>query len=127
MFANECLGELKYEATTAAVFMAGLFLSFLVDYIGARFILWRQSKKEIIANIHVDVDTGRSAPTSSDKTSSVTGAHAPHIHRTAHVNGTTDEKLGVVVLEAGIVFHSLCMCSPSLLSLFKLLDADERK
>lgn len=111
MFANECLGELKYEATTAAVFMAGLFLSFLVDYIGARFILWRQSKKKIVLIIHIDADTERSTPTSSDKTSSVTGAHALHIHRTAHANGTADEKLGVVVLEAGIIFHSLCMCS----------------
>lgn len=109
MFANECLGELKYEGTTAAVFMAGLFLSFLVDYIGARFILWRQSKKDPISDTEE-----RSASTDKSKAPSVTpnntdavGNHAPHIHRTAHVHGTADEKLGVIVLEAGIIFHSL--------------------
>jgi zinc transporter 1/2/3 len=44
MFGNECLGELQYEGTTAAIFMAGLFLSFLADYVGARFVQWRQKK-----------------------------------------------------------------------------------
>ncbi|KAK0613564.1 hypothetical protein B0T14DRAFT_569595 [Immersiella caudata] len=38
MFSNECLGELTYEATAAAVAMAGLFLSFLVEYLGHRFV-----------------------------------------------------------------------------------------
>jgi solute carrier family 39 (zinc transporter), member 1/2/3 len=39
MFGNECLGELTYEATAAAVAMAGIFLSFLVEYLGHRFVL----------------------------------------------------------------------------------------
>jgi hypothetical protein len=116
MFANECLGELTYEATTAAIFMAGLFLSFLVDYVGARFILWRQSKKDTISSAHVDIDTERSTPTSSDITSSVAGAYASHIHRTPQANSSADEKLAVVVLEAGIIFHSICMCPPSFFS-----------
>ncbi|KAK5659013.1 hypothetical protein OQA88_1100 [Cercophora sp. LCS_1] len=38
MFTNECLGELTYEATAAAIAMAGLFLSFLVEYLGHRLI-----------------------------------------------------------------------------------------
>jgi zinc transporter 1/2/3 len=105
MFANECLGELKYEATTAAIFMAGFFLSFLVDYMGARFMLWRKGREESTAP--VEIDTDRSIPTPSDKALPVIGAHAPHIHRTAHIHGSPDEKLSVVVLEAGIIFHSL--------------------
>ena len=44
MFGNSCLGELKYEGTTAAIFLAGLFLSFLIDYLGARFVAWRQAR-----------------------------------------------------------------------------------
>ncbi|CAM1503806.1 Fc.00g013970.m01.CDS01 [Cosmosporella sp. VM-42] len=38
MFGNECLGELEYEATTSSILMAGLFLSFLVEYGGQRLI-----------------------------------------------------------------------------------------
>ncbi|KAK3984551.1 hypothetical protein QBC44DRAFT_353586 [Cladorrhinum sp. PSN332] len=38
MFNNECLGPLAYEAVTAAIAMAGLFLSFLVEYLGHRLV-----------------------------------------------------------------------------------------
>ncbi|KAM0327155.1 hypothetical protein ACHAQA_006286 [Verticillium albo-atrum] len=38
MFANPCLGALKFEGTTSAVVMAGIFLSFLVEYIGQRVV-----------------------------------------------------------------------------------------
>ncbi|KNG87087.1 putative ZIP Zinc transporter [Aspergillus nomiae NRRL 13137] len=44
MFTNECLGELDYEATTSAVVMAGIFLSFLTEFIGHRFIAARGHK-----------------------------------------------------------------------------------
>ncbi|KAI0001536.1 Zip-domain-containing protein [Xylariaceae sp. FL0662B] len=66
MFTNECLGELGYEATTAAIVMAGLFLAFIVEYASHRLAhkLWSRSQ-------------------------------------------CNDEVVGVVVLEAGIVFHSL--------------------
>ena len=33
-FANRCIGNIGYEGTVSAIFMAGLFLSFLVDYLG---------------------------------------------------------------------------------------------
>ncbi|KAF4809855.1 Zinc-regulated transporter 1 [Colletotrichum siamense] len=39
MFANECLGELGYEGTTSAIVMAGIFLSFLVEYLGKRLVM----------------------------------------------------------------------------------------
>ncbi|KAK1541002.1 ZIP Zinc transporter [Colletotrichum paranaense] len=39
MFGNECLGSLGYEGTTSAIVMAGIFLSFLVEYIGKRMVL----------------------------------------------------------------------------------------
>ena len=45
MFQNQCVGELGYEATTSAVVMAGLFLSFLVEYIGMRLVAWHSAKK----------------------------------------------------------------------------------
>ncbi|KAI1078551.1 Zip-domain-containing protein [Whalleya microplaca] len=66
MFTNECLGELSYEATTAAIVMAGLFLAFVIEYTTHRFArkFWSRSKYNA-------------------------------------------EVVGVVVLEAGILFHSL--------------------
>ena len=36
-FENPCLGLLEYEATAAAIFMAGLFITFLGEYVGHRF------------------------------------------------------------------------------------------
>lgn len=44
MFTNDCLGELEYEATTSAVVMAGIMLAFLLEYIGHRVIVARNSK-----------------------------------------------------------------------------------
>ncbi|KAF3937829.1 hypothetical protein ABW19_dt0206913 [Dactylella cylindrospora] len=78
MFGNECLGELKYEATPAAILMAGIFLSFIVEYLGFRFVQWRNNKEK-----------SRSEPL---------GATKP---------GLSNEILSVSVMEAGILFHSL--------------------
>lgn len=73
MFGNSCLGELKYEATTSAVAMAGLFLSWLVDYVSHRLAKHHAATKS--ANM-------------------------------AHYN---DDIVNVLILEAGIIFHSICM------------------
>ncbi|KAI2467494.1 Zip-domain-containing protein [Annulohypoxylon bovei var. microspora] len=66
MFSNECLGELKYEGTTAAIVMAGLFFAFTVETTSHRVArkFWARSQYN-------------------------------------------DEVVGVAVLEAGIIFHSL--------------------
>ena len=45
MFGNECLGELQYEATTAAIVMAGLFISFLIEFCVQRAMRWQLTKK----------------------------------------------------------------------------------
>ncbi|KAF1994651.1 zinc/iron transporter protein [Amniculicola lignicola CBS 123094] len=107
MFANECLGELEYEAATAAVFMAGLFLSFLVEYLGARFVLWRQNKA-------TQSDTeDRSQPTVDAKSITPDSGEVRDTARSddqethGYVQSHADEQLGVMVLEAGVIFHSL--------------------
>ncbi|KAI1099491.1 Zip-domain-containing protein [Jackrogersella minutella] len=66
MFSNECLGELAYEATTAAVVMAGLFFAFTVESTSHRLARKFWTKTQY-----------------------------------------SDEVVGVAVLEAGIIFHSL--------------------
>ena len=39
MFGQKCIGQLGYEATTSVIVMAGLFLSFIIEYIGQRIVL----------------------------------------------------------------------------------------
>jgi len=108
MFGNECLGELKYEGTTAAIFMAGLFLSFLIDYAGARFVQWRQKKH---VGSSAEVPTATTASDKSAGTSSTPEHEYVHSHVHAHGPMRTatpmEEKINVMNLEAGIIFHSI--------------------
>jgi zinc transporter 1/2/3 len=78
MFGNKCLGELKYEGTTSAIVMAGLFLSFIIEYIGHRIV---QAKAKKTA-----------ALTAEDKAKAI----------------LSTEVVSILVMEAGILFHSLC-------------------
>ncbi|WEW59506.1 high-affinity Zn(2+) transporter zrt1 [Emydomyces testavorans] len=98
MFENPCLGDLKYEATTAGIMMAGLFLTFMMEYIGHR----------VIARAHTKGDMEGSASSLAQQTDnkdqtvpSATSSESPQ------QNFTADDKLSVVLLEAGIVFHSI--------------------
>lgn len=77
MFGNKCLGDLGYEATTAAILMAGIFLSFLVEYIGQRIVLARTK-----ATSHLSREQQAQALLSN-------------------------EVVSILVMEAGILFHSL--------------------
>lgn len=112
MFANDCLGELLYEGVTSAVVLAGIFLSFLIDYLGVRFIQWKQARTPGAATPVLVQDR----PTSQDASpeiKSVSGTPSDtiiadeHGHGHGLVQGQIDQKLSVAVLEAGIVFHSI--------------------
>jgi zinc transporter 1/2/3 len=114
MFGNECLGELKYEGTTAAIFMAGLILSFIIDYLGARFVQWRQ-KKHVGSSAEVPAAVGddKSAGTSASATSDHEVAHSHgHSHGNMRTASPMEEKINVMNLEAGIIFHSIRKSSP---------------
>lgn len=106
MFANHCLGGLKYEATTAAIVMAGIVLSFVPEYVGARIFLWRQSKHTVSACPTPDQDH-------DPKTVETNAAPVSHhlIHSgDAHTQSPALQKLKVNIMEAGIIFHSLRKC-----------------
>lgn len=109
MFGNQCLGELQYEGTTAAIFMAGLMLSFLVDYLGARFVQWRQKKHAgTSAEVPPVASDDKSAGTSASPANSLAHGHS-HGHSHGPVRAATpmEEKINVMNLEAGIIFHSI--------------------
>ena len=101
MFSNECLGVLQYEATTAVIVIAGIMLSCLSDYIGNRILLRRISK------IHVS----RLGPQETKKHGGVVPSQ-PSDKPEAFImtdNMAGHARLKVVILDAGIVFHSLRM------------------
>ncbi|KAK8052701.1 ZIP zinc transporter [Apiospora saccharicola] len=43
MFENKCLGRIPYEATPAAILLAGVFVSFVVEFLSHRFFARRQT------------------------------------------------------------------------------------
>ncbi|KAG9664891.1 Zip-domain-containing protein, partial [Aureobasidium melanogenum] len=104
MFANHCLGGLKYEATTAAIVMAGIVLSFVPEYVGARIFLWRLSKHTTAVS--------PTPPEQSLDPKSAEANEAPVSHHLihsgdAHAQSPALQKLKVTIMEAGIIFHSL--------------------
>ncbi|KAF2846709.1 Zip-domain-containing protein [Plenodomus tracheiphilus IPT5] len=112
MFGSECLGELQYEGVTAAIFMAGLFLSFFVDYLGARFVQWRQNKRVAssaeVAASGVDTKSAtRSTPSPTEEHDFNRSHGLPHAHGPMREATPMEEKINVMNLEAGIVFHSI--------------------
>ncbi|KAL6234528.1 hypothetical protein BDW75DRAFT_251418 [Aspergillus navahoensis] len=108
MFGNECLGELEYEATTSAIVMAGIFLSFLTEYLGHRFILARSARSAVQSQ---PADNGSNVSSKS----AAEQAPQPHQHATlaglGHHHGgdptNPNSKLSVLVMEAGVIFHSI--------------------
>ncbi|KAK2625473.1 hypothetical protein QTJ16_004785 [Diplocarpon rosae] len=103
-FSNECLSALSYESTATAIAMAGAFLCFLVEYVGARLI----AKRNQTAPATVDSE--------QLSTSSKEAAHVvPHpvdnsIAALGHSHGgglDTETHFSVAVMESGIIFHSI--------------------
>lgn len=99
MFTNECMGELDYEATTSAIVMAGIFLAFLFEYIGHRIIVARESK-ECSTETH-------ETPRKEAPPPQATLAHLGHSHGATHDPTKPDTKFSVLVMEAGVIFHSI--------------------
>ncbi|CAI6093342.1 unnamed protein product [Clonostachys chloroleuca] len=77
MFSNNCVGELEYEGVTSAIVMAGIFLSFLVEYVGHRIV---QAKLR-----------SEAALSTQEKSKAL----------------VSSEVVSITVMEAGILFHSL--------------------
>ena len=102
MFANECIGELSYEATTSAIVMAGIFLSFLVEYVGLRVVAAHAARNPKTP----------AAQTLGDQGKGDSGSPPPEASRTAfgsldHHHVGPNSHLSVLVMEAGILFHSI--------------------
>lgn len=102
MFANECLGRLKYESTTTAIVIAGAFLAFILQYTSFR--LSEARSRTVAASKPGDGHTESMNGDSSDKSSQ----SQTHVQVTEHLP-TLDDPLSVLILEMGIIFHSASM------------------
>lgn len=102
MFGSECLGRLSYEATTSAIVMAGLFLSFLIEYISRR-LLVHYNNRSTDASQSSSVD--RALPTKQPMPQTAKVNHHEHHGEVSASNN----KISVIILEAGIIFHSLIL------------------
>lgn len=106
MFQNECIGEMVYESTAAAIAMAGALITFLLDYIGTRLA----SKKT--GHVHNnDISPSTSNPDSPDREKGAAGfpsGTGEFGHSCGHVDAAfaAEESWRVLLLEAGIIFHS---------------------
>ncbi|KAK2865024.1 hypothetical protein FQN49_003987 [Arthroderma sp. PD_2] len=107
MFGNECLGVLQYEATATSIFMAGLFLTFLIEYLGNRAILSRGKRHLKAGDIEPSVaSTPQGTESGSKPVLDSAIANLGHNHSCTDV---PDDKLSVALMEAGIVFHSVIL------------------
>ncbi|AOW04774.1 ZIP zinc transporter-domain-containing protein [Yarrowia lipolytica] len=55
-FNNPCIGEVEYKPTPLAFVLAGLFISFLIEYLGARLLRWRANTLEARRNENQDCE-----------------------------------------------------------------------
>lgn len=122
MFNNQCLGSLGYEGTTSAIVMGGIILAFLFEYIGHRIILARGSPSEH-ASTSGSKETTRSTEFGKDEVENpgrdaVAGPPVPeyksnnltnlgHNHGNPLDPANPNSKLSVMIMEAGILFHSI--------------------
>ncbi|KAI4168709.1 MAG: hypothetical protein LQ343_006213 [Gyalolechia ehrenbergii] len=96
MFTNECLGELKYEATTTAIVVAGAFLTFLLQYTSFRVY---EARSRTVASKSGGDRTESTNGDTSDRSSQTHVQVKEHMPR-------LDDPLSVLILEMGIIFHS---------------------
>lgn len=99
MFANRCLGRLKYEATTTSIMMAGMFVTFMFEYIGSRVINSRAHPES-----DSEISVASSAQQANNKDQSTACGISPEA---SHHHFAPADNLSVALLEAGIVFHSI--------------------
>ncbi|KIW93657.1 uncharacterized protein Z519_06262 [Cladophialophora bantiana CBS 173.52] len=118
MFNNECLGLLDYEATTSAIVMAGIFISFLFEYIGHRIVLARtrgdDGSPATHATTFATTKENQLIPESAatnDARATTRDSHSlanlGHNHGSPFDPTNPNSKLSVIVMEAGILFHSI--------------------
>lgn len=116
-FSSECLGGIDYEATTTAIVMAGAFLTFLVEFLGGRYVMHHraQDAAALVSSANSSIGGSGVEKSQSSRTQDdleMSGLPPPPlVYHGKHGHGTveSEDKLSVWVMEMGIVFHSMRM------------------
>lgn len=102
LFANECVGKLAYEATPTAISMAGIFLTFVIEYFSHRLVDRRKPPARVSpASSPVVASEASAKPEAAEEGSASVSAGRQEI-------AGPDDPWSVTVMEAGIIFHSIC-------------------
>ena len=112
MFANKCIGNLEYEATAAAIALAGAFVTFLLDFFATRHLAHHHShstyttsegESSYVTSPGGEKEINNHDGVVTDQNRFLELGHG-HAH---HIPSDRDKKWQVILLEAGIIFHSI--------------------
>lgn len=110
MFDNECVKpRVTYEATATAICLAGIFLSFLIEFAGQRIIFARHARHRANPGGEKATRDSSESPTNEKAAGTTTSSNntlASLGHD--HFSNLVNSKFSVLVMEAGIIFHSIC-------------------
>lgn len=129
---NPCLGELSYEPTGPAFVLAGLFLAFVIEYTFTKLLEKRSGNLTVPhehTHSHSDSDLEKSGPEVTENTLPISPSAAAAAPGTTHTHGDGNthghnhsevsgghgghclidptDKVSVMIMEAGIIFHSI--------------------
>lgn len=103
LFANECIGRLAYESTSTAIAMAGIFLAFLLEFSFNRLLLFR--KQSVSPSLDNESEQNQIKVSEKSMTTFTNDVHPTHSHDFNQVD--PKDKLSILLIEAGIIFHSV--------------------
>ncbi|BGP42550.1 hypothetical protein JCM10449v2_006562 [Rhodotorula kratochvilovae] len=107
MFGNACLGELAFEPAAAAIAMAGTYVVFAVDFFVMRWLKSRgEHRAASTATTLLDDPTHSPASSENEKKLDLGHCHGPSGHAATDFS-SPQAHFDVIILEAGIIFHSI--------------------
>ncbi|KAI5965966.1 ZRT1 [Candida pseudojiufengensis] len=105
LFSSSCLTNLNYEPTSASIAMAGLFIAFVIEFIAFKIISSRIEKLNNRSTASTQNDEHEHG--SIEKTNIDHNSSEEEIFANNEPSRSSYDKLSVILLEAGIVFHSI--------------------
>jgi zinc transporter 1/2/3 len=99
-FSNDCIEGIEYEATAGAIMIAGLFITFIIEYIAHR---WVDRKRHMFERSNA-TSPATAEPNAQKETSEGTSSESSSSEQNYTPKSLT---LNTTVMEAGIIFHSI--------------------
>ncbi|GAA5849368.1 hypothetical protein JCM5353_005309 [Sporobolomyces roseus] len=108
MFGNACLGELAFEPAAAAISLAGVYFVFSVDFFVMRWLRSRGERRAAaLAASNGDSPSPSSSVAEKERPADLGHSHGPGREVEATDYSSPQAHFDVIILEAGIIFHSI--------------------